>query len=62
MARFHNNIGALYQNLLEYEKAIFHFTRAMELDERIGHQRGLAIEKGNLGLVYQKYGYGTRQE
>lgn len=47
------NLGIVYVTRGELEKAEEMHNKALEIDERIGNQKGMAANYGNLGLIYQ---------
>jgi CHAT domain-containing protein len=51
-----NNLGSCYRFLGQYEKAIEHHTRALELFEKIGNPQHIARSLGNLGSCYFSLG------
>lgn len=47
----HNNIGSIYLEVEEFEKANFHFQKALAINRNIYHRKGMAINLGNLAEV-----------
>ena len=54
------NLGVAYATLGQVERAIGYCERAMEIDRRIGDQRGQAIDLGILGRCYNVLGQTAR--
>lgn len=48
------NLGIIYNKLGDFEKAISHSERALNLFERTNHMVGIAEAYNNIGSVYQK--------
>jgi len=51
-----NELGYIYYAIGELDKAEEMVNKALEIDERLGLQKGMARQYGNLGLIYQKRG------
>ncbi|MEM4161420.1 MAG: tetratricopeptide repeat protein, partial [Thermoplasmata archaeon] len=56
IAMSYNNIGNIYRENGEYEKALEFYTKSLELGEKIGDLWGIAISYNNIGLLYQDKG------
>jgi len=52
LVKGNGNIGIVYRELGEYEKAIEHHQKALEINKRINHPLEEANQLGNLGNVY----------
>ena len=55
----YNNLGLLYLDQNQFEKALQYLYKALELDNQINNSRGSATRYGNLGLLYLKMGKGA---
>jgi len=51
-----NNIGMVYKDWGQYDKAIKYFEEALAIDKRLGREGGVAIILSNIGLVYSAWG------
>jgi tetratricopeptide (TPR) repeat protein len=51
-AKFHNLLGAIYLNRMEYTKAVEHFQQAVIYSRKIRDERGVYVSLFNLGSVY----------
>ena len=56
ITNFHNDLGILYSNKSEFDKAMFHYEKAYELSKKIKDREGEAIALGNIGTEYQAKG------
>ena len=56
MTRNNSNLGVVYLNLGEYEKAITYGEKSLEFSTAIGDQSQIASNYGNLGNVYLSLG------
>ncbi|MEM3493683.1 MAG: tetratricopeptide repeat protein, partial [Thermoplasmata archaeon] len=56
LAGTYNNIGVIYNDKGDYEKALEFYTKSLELREKIGDVWGIAISYNNIGLLYQDKG------
>jgi tetratricopeptide (TPR) repeat protein len=56
IANLHNDLGILYYNKSEIDKAMFHYEKAYELSKKIKDREGEAIALGNIGTVYKAKG------
>src|SRR5438105_3091857 len=54
------NMGAAYQDLAEYNKAIECYHQQQVIAEEIGDRRGLANALMNMGNVYQYFGEASK--
>ena len=50
------NLGILYRNLGECDKAISHLKLALQISVKIGDKANESSALGNLGIVYQNLG------
>ena len=50
----------IYRNLGEYDRAVTHFTQAVQILEETENRRSVGLYLGNLGIVSQRRG--LRQE
>jgi tetratricopeptide (TPR) repeat protein len=53
MANQLGNIGIVYQNKGELDKALEYYGKALKLNEELGKKGGIAAELGNIGNVYK---------
>ncbi|MEX0289919.1 MAG: tetratricopeptide repeat protein [Flavobacteriaceae bacterium] len=51
-----NSIGNIYQELEQFDRAIEHFKKSMDLEEQLGNVRGLAINHQNIGECLESQG------
>jgi tetratricopeptide (TPR) repeat protein len=51
-----NDLGLLYQDKGEWERAIEYYERSLAIDEKVGDEHGMAPTLNNLGSVYQVKG------
>jgi len=51
-AEIYNNIGILFNDINEYDSAIYYLKMSQEMDEALGRTFFQAISEANLGLVY----------
>ena len=51
-----NNIGSLYNDLGEKQKALIYFNQALPLQRSVEDRRGEAITLGNMGTDYSDLG------
>jgi tetratricopeptide (TPR) repeat protein len=56
VARSLNNLGAIYKNLGQYQKAIDFYQQSLAIKKQIGDRDGEATSLNNLGLVYDYLG------
>ncbi|MCY3414724.1 MAG: tetratricopeptide repeat protein [Candidatus Heimdallarchaeota archaeon] len=56
LASRNNNLGLLYKEIEQFDRAIKYLNRALEYDKMIDNSRGFATRYGNLGTVYLKMG------
>ena len=56
LAITYNNIGGIYNELGDINKALEYFFLSLELREEIGHKRGMAESYNNIGLIYKGQG------
>ena len=47
-----NNLGLLYQNMSDYDRALETFIHVMAIEERLGNINGLARTYNNIGIQY----------
>ncbi len=50
------NIGVVYRNLGQYEKALEHYRQALAIDREIGDRRDVGDNLTNMGVVYDDLG------
>jgi len=50
------NIGLLYNNKGDYEKALDYYERSLAIKEEIGDKRGMGISLNNIGIVHADKG------
>ena len=50
------NLGLVYADKGEWERAIEMYERSLEIEERVGDVHGMAQTWGNLGLLYESQG------
>jgi serine phosphatase RsbU (regulator of sigma subunit) len=46
------NIGTVYHDQKNYQKALDYFFRALKIDEELGDKTGIATDLGNIGSLY----------
>ena len=51
-----NSIGNIYKALEQFDRAIVHFRRSMELERQLGNKRGLAVNLQNIGECLEAQG------
>ena len=51
-----NSIGNIYQELEQYDRAIMHFQKSLDLEEELGNIRGMAINHQNIGECMEEQG------
>ena len=51
-----NNIGLVYDNMGEREKALAYYNQSLPIKEKVGDRGGLATTLNNIGLVYYNLG------
>jgi class 3 adenylate cyclase/Tfp pilus assembly protein PilF len=51
-----NNIGIIYQDQGDYNKALDYHTQSLKIKEQIGDQMGIAPSLHNIGIIYQRQG------
>lgn len=51
-----NRIGILFQNFGEYEKALCHFKKALEINEKNNDEKGASANLHQIGMIYQDKG------
>jgi len=56
MALLLNNVGVIYKNAGEYEKAIEYYQENLRIQEEIGHTLNMARSRANIGNVYFYFG------
>ena len=56
LASRYNNLGLLYKDIEQYDRAIEFLEKALEYDRQIDNSRGFATRIGNMGLVYLAQG------
>ncbi|MBV7326933.1 tetratricopeptide repeat protein [Chloroflexi bacterium TSY] len=56
LGRLLNNLGLVYKNKGEWEKAIDYHERSLAIDEQMGDTHGMGQTLGNLGIVYDLQG------
>jgi tetratricopeptide (TPR) repeat protein len=56
MAQTYNNLGLVYADQGEWERAIEMYEQALQTFERLDDVHGMAQTLGNLGLVYARQG------
>ena len=49
------NLGLVYSNISNFQKAIIFLEKAMSIKTEIGDKRGVAMCYGNLGNCYQSH-------
>ncbi len=49
----HNNVGILFMDKGQYEKALENFIKADKIAEELGDKKGMAMSLVNIGAVYQ---------
>ncbi len=47
-----NNMGVYFNEIEEYDSAIYYLNKSLELDEQLGRTFGMAISEANLALSY----------
>jgi serine phosphatase RsbU (regulator of sigma subunit) len=52
----YNNIGVIYMELLEYDKALEYQQKSLKLKQEIGDKKGTSSNLGNIGSIYYQYG------
>ena len=52
----HDNLGAVYYSMGQFEKSIEHHTESLHLAQSTGPRRGEATTYDHLGLVYEALG------
>ena len=53
MASDYGNLGILYQNRGELDRAEEMYRKSLEIDEALGRKEGMASNYGDLGNLYQ---------
>ena len=56
MARYRHNLGTLAQDRADYAEAARQYQRALDIDERLGDQAGMAAGYHQLGVLAQAQG------
>ncbi|MCX8080239.1 MAG: tetratricopeptide repeat protein [Bacteroidia bacterium] len=51
-----SNIGIVYENQGNYQKAMENYFRSLKMYEEIGDKRGQSVSLGNIGAVYYRQG------
>ncbi|TEU16717.1 MAG: tetratricopeptide repeat protein, partial [Anaerolineales bacterium] len=51
-----NDLGSLYQDKGEWERAIEYYERSLAIDEKVGDEHGMSPTLNNLGSVYRDKG------
>ena len=51
LASRYNNIGLLYRDIQQYDKAEEYINKALDLDRQVDNSRGFATRYGNLGTI-----------
>ncbi|NTW76901.1 MAG: tetratricopeptide repeat protein [Syntrophaceae bacterium] len=51
-----NNIGGVFWNQGDYQKALDYFHRSLKIKEEIGDTKSAALINNNIGLVYRQMG------
>ena len=62
MANVYGILAAIYQTRGELDRAEEMLKKALEIDEKLGRQEGMARAYGNIGLIYQTRGELDRAE
>ena len=52
----YNNIGAIYDDLGDYDKALDYYNRSLEISKAIGDRKGESTCYNNIGLIYDNLG------
>jgi len=52
LASRYNNLGLLYQEIEEFDRAVEYMKEALKYDQMIDNARGFATRYGNLGLIH----------
>jgi tetratricopeptide (TPR) repeat protein len=53
---FLTNIGVVYRNLGQYNKALLFYQKALAIDRKLGDMKGEGVTLGNIGSVYRNLG------
>jgi len=56
MALLLNNVGVIYKNTGEYDKAIEYYQENLRIQEELGHILNMARSRANIGTVYYYFG------
>jgi len=51
-ANANNTLGLILNDICDYKKSLFHFGKAVNLNNEIGNKDGLGASTNNIGLVY----------
>jgi len=57
MASDYGNLGVIYHDRGDLDKAEEMHTKSLEIEEKLGRLEGMANQYGNLGVIYRKHGY-----
>ncbi len=55
-AKGFNNLGVIFWNKGEYDKAIEFYEKCLRICEGIGYKQGIGAASGNLGIIYKNKG------
>lgn len=56
MAGTYNNIGLIYYNKGDYDRAMEYYNKSLNIKERIGDEPGMASTYYNIFLIYETKG------
>ena len=56
LADIHDNIGSIYEDLSQYEKAQFHFEKALKVNQQSNNYTAAIVNINNIGDTYRKRG------